>query len=61
MLKAVRAFMYQGVSFAAGAEIPPLAIEADDLAIFLARGVVIETAKAEPVKPLAPKPVRKAK
>ena len=43
MLKAVQAFTYQGITFQAGADIPPIAIEADDLAILLARGVVINT------------------
>jgi hypothetical protein len=54
-MKAAQAFTYQGQAFEAGAEIPPLAIEADDLAILVAKGVVVSTAPKPPAaKPASP-------
>lgn len=61
MLKAVRSFTYQGQAFEAGAEIPPYAIEADDLAIFVARGVVIDTAPKPEPKPRDARPAKRTK
>ena len=58
MLKVVSSFVLNGVEYAEGAEVDPAALEAEDVADLLARGLLLDPA-APPVQPPKEKKSRK--